>query len=139
MQSKKIIRMAVIVPAILLSTVALYSYKHKATSFDNGIKKVNHVVVIYMENHSFDNLYGQFSGADGISNASKENIIQLDANGQPYSTLPQLNGGAIPNGLPNDNFDIEQYVHADKETSDVTHEYYREQNQINGGKMNKFV
>ena len=51
------------------------------------ISKVNHVVVIYMENHSFDNLWGQFPGADGLSKAKKEQIIQLDASGQPYEVL----------------------------------------------------
>ncbi|HVX49001.1 MAG TPA: alkaline phosphatase family protein, partial [Chitinophagaceae bacterium] len=109
------------------------------TAFNKGIHKINHVVVIYMENHGFDNLYGEFPGADGLSNATKENLTQLDKNGQPYTTLPQLNGGYVPANLPNGYFNIDQYIHSDKETPDVTHEYYREQLQINGGKMNKFA
>jgi len=109
------------------------------TAFDKGINKVKHVVVIYMENHSFDNLYGQFPGADGIDNASEENLTQLDKDGRVYTNLPQLNGGYIPANLPNGLFNIDQYIHSDKETPDVTHEYYREQMQINGGKMNKFA
>jgi len=28
-------------------------------------KKVEHVIVIYLENHSFDNLFGLFPGAEG--------------------------------------------------------------------------
>jgi len=31
-----------------------------------GIDRINHVVVIYLENHSFDNLYGSYSGAEGL-------------------------------------------------------------------------
>ena len=31
------------------------------------ITKINHVVVIYLENHSFDNLYGEFAGAEGLA------------------------------------------------------------------------
>jgi phospholipase C len=139
MKPIRTISIAIILPVALLVTIAFYSYTSKEAAFDKGIKKVNHVVVIYMENHSFDNLYGQFGGADGIANAASENVTQLDASGQPYATLPQINNGAIPNGLPNGNYNIDQYVHSDKETPDVTHEYYREQMQINGGKMNKFV
>ena len=32
--------------------------------------KIKHVVVIYLENHSFDNLYGEFAGANGFSSAT---------------------------------------------------------------------
>src|SRR5580692_5232123 len=54
-----------------------------------GIQKVGHVVVIYMENHSFDNLYGQFEGADGLS-VGKSSIIQVDTHGTVYPFLPAL-------------------------------------------------
>jgi len=30
-----------------------------------GLDRLQHIVVIYLENHSFDNLYGEFPGADG--------------------------------------------------------------------------
>lgn len=104
------------------------------------LSKVNHVVVIYMENHSFDNLWGQFPGADGLSKAKKENIIQLDADGQPYATLPPIpRSVAFPTNLPNDVFNIEQYVAADQVTPDVTHRFYQEQLQIDGGKMDKYA
>ena len=33
--------------------------------------RVKNVVVIYAENHSFDNLYGLFPGANGIANATR--------------------------------------------------------------------
>ena len=33
------------------------------------LDKVNHIVVIYEENHSFDNLYGGWEGVNGLSNA----------------------------------------------------------------------
>jgi phospholipase C len=37
-----------------------------------GLDKIQHIVVIYAENRSFDNLYGLFPGADGIANATSE-------------------------------------------------------------------
>src|SRR5438105_4175399 len=36
---------------------------------ESTLDKINHIVVIYQENHSFDNYLGTFPGANGISNA----------------------------------------------------------------------
>lgn len=104
------------------------------------LNKVKHVVVIYMENHSFDNLYGQFPGADGLAQARQENIIQLNQADQPYKTLPPIpRSSAFPTNLPNTYFNIDQYIPADQVTPDVEHRFYQEQLQINGGKMNKYA
>ena len=35
-----------------------------------GLDRIEHIVVIYAENRSFDNLYGLFPGANGIANAT---------------------------------------------------------------------
>src|SRR4029077_19444674 len=45
-----------------------------------GLDRLQHVVVIYLENHSFDNLYGEFPGADGLANAGGT-TTQVDATG----------------------------------------------------------
>jgi phospholipase C len=34
-----------------------------------GLARLQHIVVIYLENRSFDNLYGEFPGANGLANA----------------------------------------------------------------------
>lgn len=47
------------------------------------LAKIEHVVVIYAENRSFDNLYGLFPGASGIANATLESTTQLDRDGTP--------------------------------------------------------
>lgn len=105
-----------------------------------GINKVNHVVVIYLENHSFDNLYGQFSGANGLSNATAANTTQVDASGTAYTSLPAIPGtSAFPTNLANNYFNIDQYIPADQEIPDVLHRYYQEQMQIDGGKMDKYA
>ena len=109
----------------------------------SGINKVNHVVVIYMENHSFDNLYGEFPGANGLYNAASANIIQTDSNNNAYTHLPAVigspNASAFPTNLANKYFNIDQYVPAGQITPDVLHRYYQEQMQINGGKMDKYA
>jgi phospholipase C len=52
-----------------------------------SMQRIGHVVVIYAENHSFDNLYGLFPGADGVANATPEQMTQLDHDGQPLKEL----------------------------------------------------
>ncbi len=103
-----------------------------------GINKVNHVVVIYLENHSFDNLYGEFAGADGLANASATQT-QVDSAGNPMAVLPFVTGSPYPNNLPNKPFNIDQYRPWDSLTSDLVHRYYQEQGQIDGGKMDKYA
>ena len=100
----------------------------------SDLTKIQHVVVIYLENHSFDNLYGSFAGANGLEDASKAKITQVDTAGIPYVTLPAITGTtAFPMNLPNTFFDIDQYVPNDMMTPDVLHRYYQEQLQIDGG------
>jgi phospholipase C len=103
-----------------------------------GLDRIKHFVVIYLENHSFDNLYGQFPGANGLANA-QGHITQVDAAGNPFATLPTPPGGAFPANLPNASFSIEQFVAVDKTIPDLVHRYYQEQMQIDGGKMDRFA
>src|SRR5262249_28630386 len=54
-----------------------------------------HIVVIYEENHSFDNLYGLWGdvGGDhltGLADADAAHTTQVDQNGDPYTCLKQL-------------------------------------------------
>lgn len=133
------IKIVLSIGAAAILSVGISAYRTPPSSAPK-INKVGHVVVIYMENHSFDNLYGQFEGADGQTNAKPQNITQLDKDGQPYATLPPIPySTAFPTNLPNHYFNIDQYVPNDQETPDVTHRYYQEQLQINGGKMNKYA
>ncbi|MGJ7032823.1 acid phosphatase [Niabella hirudinis] len=112
----------------------------QAVSFEDGIGQVKHLVVVYMENRSFDNLYGEFKGANGLKNARKGNFIQVDEKGIPYQYLPAIQrNNSFPTNLPNKLFNIDQYVTSDKRTPDVTHRFFHNQLQINGGKMDKFA
>jgi phospholipase C len=53
-----------------------------------GLDKINHIIVIYLENRSFDNLFGRFPRANGLGRASNT-APQVNADGQPYARLPQ--------------------------------------------------
>ena len=117
--------------------VALLAGCGNALGQAKDLSRVNHIVVIFMENRSFDNVYGELPGVDGITAATSA-MKQTDASNVEYATLPTA-GAPIPATLPNAPFSIEQYVPANTATRDLVHRFYQEQQQINGGKMDKFV
>jgi acid phosphatase len=104
-----------------------------------GLQKLNHVVVIILENWSFDSLYAEFAGADGLSGATSASP-QLDpASGTPYTVLPEVEK-YLPADLPNAPFALDQYLSVGQKTTiDPTTKFYQEQTQIHGGKMDLFV
>lgn len=113
----------------------------------DGINKIDHILVIYMENRSFDNLYGLFPGANGLAQAG-DTATQVDKDGKPYQTLPAVMDTSkkpavtderFPLNMPNKPFDIGKYVSLDEKTGDLVHRFYQEQMQIDGGKMDKFA
>jgi phospholipase C len=111
------------------------------------LSRINHIIVIYQENWTFDSLFGKFPGANGIANAGAT-ATQVDKDGRPYATLPQpLDTRKKPPApdtrflpdLPNGPFNLAQFVLPTEITGDLVHRFYQEQYQINGGKMDKFV
>jgi len=60
-----------------------------STSSSKELDKIKHIVVIYEENHSFDNLYGGWEGVDGIANADPAHTTQVSQSGVPFSCLLQ--------------------------------------------------
>jgi phospholipase C len=57
----------------------------------NRAKHIDHIVVVFEENHSFDNLYGGWEGVTGLSSADPAHTTQVaqDAARTPYSCLLQ--------------------------------------------------
>jgi acid phosphatase len=112
-----------------------------------GLDRIEHIVVIYAENRSFDNLYGLFPGADGIANATPAQYTQVDRDGKPLAMLPPVWKGkeadaAFPRDLPNRPFRIDAppiNLPLFTATRDLIHEFYRNQEQINGGRNDRFV
>src|SRR4051812_11959994 len=50
---------------------------------------IRHFVVIYEENHSFDNLYGRWERVDGLRDADSAHAPQVSQAGRPYECLLQ--------------------------------------------------
>jgi phospholipase C len=132
--------------SVLLAGMALCTvgFNARAASTLDGI---DHVIVIYQENWSFDGLYGKFPGANGLARAG-DAARQVDKNGRPYATLPppmdtrsspHAPDSRFPTNLPNAPFDLEPFVPPFDSTGDLLHGFYQEQYQVDGGRMDKFV
>ena len=77
-----------------------------------GLENIEHIVVIYAENHSFDNMYGMFPGANGVADATAGQKTQIDHDGRPLANLPPVytNGKPdprYPQSFPNAPFRID--------------------------------
>src|SRR4029453_6941988 len=55
----------------------------------DSLSRVNHIVVIYQENHSFDNLYGSGEGVNRPPSAPRARTTQVNQAGVPYQCLLQ--------------------------------------------------
>jgi acid phosphatase len=85
-------RVRIIVPAAVASLLALSALPAAGSESDRGsspLSKINHIVVIYQENHSFDNLYGSWPGVNGLANADGAHRLQIKQNGTVFACLLQ--------------------------------------------------
>ncbi|WP_363348058.1 acid phosphatase [Methylocystis echinoides] len=99
---------------------------------DNPFERIGHIVVIVVENRSFDHVFGLFPGAEGLEGARRANP-QIDRDGRPLPYLPGLDTQQA-----NAPFLLEGPL-AGPEKIDPIHQFYVEQEQINGGRMDRFV
>ena len=148
---------------IAISFLSLWNYSlYAQEKGDASLRKIETIVVIYAENRSFDNLYGMFPGANGIIKDVNGKLTdfndfkQVDRDGvTPLANLPSVwnvspptgnNNACVVKRLPNEPFRIDTPSGAfpgglmpDKATPDLTHRFYNNQMQINGGKNNMFA
>ena len=151
------------------SVVQVGAEDRSGESEGGALRDINHLVIIYEENHSFDNLYGGWEGVNGLSSARAARTTQVDQNGVAYACLLQndvnLTSPPLPAGcnFPNKPFNIGQFIPASAQTCpqpggffqfgslpsatnlpggctrDIVHRYYQEQYQLNNGKQNRYV
>ena len=135
------------VAGVSLLVLALPAAAQEAPKPVAGLDRINHIITIYLENRSFDQLYGLFPGADGVAEAGRA-ATQVDRDGKPYAMLPPVLNtnfkppqvdARFPLDLPNKPYRAEPYVALSQVTGDAWHRFYQEQLQIDGGKMDKFV
>jgi len=82
-------RVRIVVPVALVSLLALTALPAagSAGGSSDPLSRINHIVVIYEENHSFDNLYGSWEGVNGRANADATHTLQIKEDGTTYTCL----------------------------------------------------
>ncbi len=122
---------------------------------------IQHVVVLYAENRSFNNLFSGFPGLQQpMHDLSSMSYRQRDRDGRELENLPPIWGGLAPRkqivdgkhyeideaaitGLPNRPFVLHTPEGSPLPhsviTRDLVHRFYENQLQINGGKNDGFV
>jgi acid phosphatase len=127
------------------------------------LQKVKHIVVIYEENHSFDNLYGGWEKVTGLKQADAAHTTQVDQHGAPLACLPQDDVNLAAFGcFPNKPYKIDSFIKPEDTTCpkpgtsapngapkgtgdpggctrDLVHRFYQEQYQMDGGKHDRYV
>ena len=97
---------------------------------------IDHIVVLFLENRSFDHLFGTYPGADGLAGYRGR---QADPRGVTYATLPQPLGRdrkadpRFPADLPNAPFLLQRYVGPFAETNNPVHRFFHMQRQYGAG------
>jgi acid phosphatase len=120
-----------------------------------GLQDIDTIVVIYAENRSFDNLYGSFPGANGLSQVTPAEYTQRDRDGCVLKELPPVWDGVTAKGvvpavtqaqtehLANAPFAVDDprgfNLPLGVTTRDLWHRFYQNQMQIAGGKNDRFV
>src|SRR5262245_6584950 len=122
--------------AAVLAAVAVAALVVVTAGADRGgdrLARINHIVVIYEENHSFDNLYGGWEGVTGRRDAPFTQTNQIAQNVLLYTCLLQNDvnltspplagdctdtstGTSFTSHFPNAPFSIEQYIPKDART-----------------------
>jgi phospholipase C len=76
---------------LLIALVAAAVVAPPAAAHDRGggLRHIKHFVVVYEENHSFDNLYGGWERVDGLRDADRAHTRQISQGGAPYDCLLQ--------------------------------------------------
>jgi len=119
-----------------------------AGSQQAGLERIDNIVVIYAENHSFDNMYGLLPGANGVAGAEPGTTTQVDLDGSPLPHLPPVYtpqgkpDPRYPRALANGPFRIDAppiNARIDQIVPSPMHNFWQNIEQINGGRNNRFV
>jgi acid phosphatase len=74
---RRLLALVVAAAAILTVSAASGGAAGKGKGDERQLKRIKHIVVIYEENHSFDNLYGGWEGVRGLADADASHTTQV--------------------------------------------------------------
>jgi len=118
--------LAAVVVSTPFSPVVAGDHDDRHEDVGKTLHKIEHFVVIYQENHSFDNLYGGWEGVRGLRHARAAQTTQISQDGQIYDCLMQndvnlaspplamschnTHGGSFTSAFVSAPFQIDQFI-----------------------------
>lgn len=105
-------------------------------------EKIDHIIVIYLENRSFDNLFYGFDGADNSQKTFHPYETQKNGEGKIYTRIdmgPESVKAGFPKQIDNAPFLMDRYVSHEGMIPDMVHRFYQNILQINNGKNDRFA
>ena len=80
-----------ILTVLVLASVVLFAAVSPSPvdAQQRGIDKINHVIILYLENRTVDHLYSLMSAANGVQSHGGA-VTQVDRDGKPYATLQRV-------------------------------------------------
>ena len=84
---RRVLTLAIVSLTVLAAGPGLATAQ--AAREEKALNDINHIVVIYEENHSFDNLYGGWEGVNGRAAADSDHTLQVRQAGGNYTCLKQ--------------------------------------------------
>jgi phospholipase C len=100
--------------------------RHGPRRHRDTLQRIEHFVVSYQENHSFDNLYGGWERVRGLKHADATHAAQISQNGKLYdcllqddvnltspplaATCTEAHGGAFTSAFTNAPFRIDEFL-----------------------------
>ena len=77
--------LALLAAAVGVLTLSAASVAAPGNGDANKLQGIDHIVVVYEENHSFDNLYGGWEGVRGLADADAAHTTQIGQTGPARS------------------------------------------------------
>src|SRR5215213_2531405 len=160
------LRRLLVVSLLVLMALAVIPAGGAGASGAGGgqLSRVNHIVVIYQENHSFDNLYGMWERVRGLRDAPRSRTTQVNLTSPPLSArcTDTTTGTTFTSHFRNRPFTIDDHIPPEATTCpppgvfapngvpngtglpggctrDLVHRFYQEQYQLNDGRQNRYV
>jgi phospholipase C len=104
-----------------------------------SVNDVTNVIILYEENWSFDGRYGLWPGVNGLNNPSGFQQLTRDLKAFKNVRVEYPCSDGRPTIDPVRPFDLASAIPPTDRTESPIHEFYREQDEIDGGLMDRYL
>jgi phospholipase C len=98
----RISRRYIVIPLMILAVIggwrgfpSVFPHGVSAQTSSGTTTPIQHVVIIMMENHTFDNMFGRFPGVNGVTLPRASDPVRSDFNHNAAATIAAIDGGKM--------------------------------------------